>query len=94
MVFRNAGWSHCYFNNLVADQKPERPLHASLCPVDYFRIDSPDGHVVHFRLCAIGLSCGSRGHGLEVLQVLERQPFDIVFLDVHIPEWTALRLRV
>jgi signal transduction histidine kinase len=36
-------------------------------------------------------------NGIEVLQALERQPFDIVFLDVHMPEMdgyeTASRLR-
>lgn len=37
-------------------------------------------------LAKMGYRCEVVSNGLEALQALERQPFDIVFLDVHMPE--------
>lgn len=66
------------------------------------RILLADDHEVNQKvgtriLQGFGYRCEIAGNGLEVLQALERHPFDIVFLDVQMPEMdgyeTAKQIR-
>jgi CheY-like chemotaxis protein/HPt (histidine-containing phosphotransfer) domain-containing protein len=55
------------------------------------RILLADDHVVNQKigsriLQGFGYRCEIAGNGLEVIQALERQTFDIVFLDIQMPE--------
>jgi signal transduction histidine kinase/CheY-like chemotaxis protein/ligand-binding sensor domain-containing protein len=53
--------------------------------------DYPENRELGARILqGFGYSCERAGNGLEVIAALERQRFDLIFLDVHMPELDGL----
>ncbi|MDA1277518.1 MAG: response regulator [Verrucomicrobia bacterium] len=53
--------------------------------------DYPENRELGARILLVfGYSCERAGNGLEVIAALEQQRFDLVFLDVHMPELDGL----
>ena len=86
--FETAGASSD-FDPLLAGRHPLRILLA-----DDYDVNQMVGARI---LQGFGYRCELAGNGLEVIQALERQPFDVVFLDVQMPEMdgyeTARQIR-